>query len=259
MDKTGKHIKEYLRKLPSILYDILSYSWRYSLYLTFGILFSQMLNILGYKVVEATTTTTWFNLISQILDILGYKVAWFNWIFGIYNPSVEFVEFLSLIMALFVFFSCSVLLYILRSSKVEQILTGGILISIIFCTISQLIFSSIMRLIYEFSFCLIVFASVIIYRTFIQSIQGSLSQNQKWRIYQDLWELLKILIPICIGFPTVMGGVDLIYKGESLLWTYPRHLLMVRHILMAGYFEVGAAFFLIIPILKTIFHMRRNL
>ena len=228
MDKTEEHRKEELR-------DILFYSS----YLTLGFFISQKSHIEVYKAGGATTLQTWLNLTLRIP-----------------NPSVEFVEFLSLTMAPFVFFSCSFLLYKLHSSKAKKILHIGILISIIFCTISQLIFSSIMRLIYEFSFCLIVFASVIIYEVFIRSIQDSLSQNQKWRIYQDLWELLKILTPICMGFPTLMGGVDLIYKGEPLLWIYPRHMLMVRHILMAGYFEVGAAFFLIIPILKTIFHMR---
>jgi len=241
LDKTEERRKESLKL--HYLRDILPYS----LYLSVGFFISQKSHIEVYKAGGATTLQTWFNLI-----------------LGIHNPSVEFVEFLSLIMSFSVFFYCSVLPYILCSSTAEEILPEkilhiGILISIIFCTISQLIFSSIMRLIYEFSFCLIVFASIIIYRAFIQPTQGTLSQNQKWRIYQDLWELLKILTPICMGFPTLMGGVDLIYKGEPLLWIYPRHMLMVRHILMAGYFEVGAAFFLIIPILKMIFHMRRNL
>jgi len=214
-------------------------SMPYSLYLAFGFFISQLLNILVYKARGAKKLQTWF-----------------NWIFGIYYPSVEVVEFLCLIMALFVFFLCQFLLPKIRSYTSEQMLTRGILMSIMFCIISQLIFSSVMRLSYEFSFCLIVFTGLIVCRVFIQPIQGELSQNLK--LYQELCDLLKILIPICIGFPILMGGGGFIasfYKEEQEFLK----IQLYRHIAMALYFEIGAALFLLLPILKKILYMRGNL
>jgi len=212
----------------------------FSLYLAFGFFLSQLLNIQVYKAKGATSLQTWF----MAAGILNYQ------------PSVKLVKFLCLIMAVFIFFLCQFLIPKIRLFSGERMLTTGILISVIFCIISQLIFSSVMRLSYEFSFCLIVFTGLIVYQVFIQPVQGELGQNL--RVYQELWDLLKILIPICIGFPILMSG------GGFIAYFYMREqeflrVQLYRHIAMALYFEIGAALFLLLPILRKILYMRGNL
>jgi len=215
-------------------------SMPYSLYLALGFFLSQLLNIQVYKAKGAISLQTWFTA----TGILNYQ------------PSVKLVKFLCLIIAVFIFFLCQFLIPKIRLFSGERILTTGILLSIIFCVISQLIFSSVMRLSYEFSFCLIIFASLIVCQVFIQSIQGELEQNL--RIYQELWDLLKILIPICIGFPILMGGGGFIASFYIEEQGFLR-MQLYRHIGMALYFEIGVALFLLLPTMKKILSMRGNL
>jgi hypothetical protein len=103
---------------------------------------------------------------------------------------------------------------------------------------------------------LYIVAGLIVYQLFIQPIQSKLEWNLK--IYQELWDLLKILIPICVGFPILMSGGGFIasfYREEQEIL----RVQLYRHIAMALYFEIGAALFLLLPILKKILSMRGNL
>lgn len=214
-------------------------SMPYSLYLACGFLLSQLLNIQVYKARRSMSLQTWF----KISGILNFK------------PSVRLVKFLCLMMALFIFVLCQFLIPKMRLFSGEGILTTAIFVSVLLIVISQLIFSSVMRLSYEFSFCLIVFSSLIVYEVFIQPTGGKLTGNLT--AYQELWDVLKSLIPICIGFPILMGGggfISSFYKEEQeFLRTQ-----LYRHIAMAIYFEIGAALFLLLPIMNKILSMRGN-
>lgn len=216
------------------------YSIPYSFYLAFGFCLSQLLNIQVYEAKGATSLRTWFKGLGM-LD---------------FNPSVKLVKILCFVMAVIIFFLFQFMIPEMRQFSGERILNTGILVSFILIMISQLIFSSIMRLSYEFSFCLIIFTSIIVYQVFIQPIGGKLEGNLT--AYQELWDVLKILIPVCIGFPILMGGGGLIasfYKEEQeFLRTQ-----LYRHIAMALYFEIGAAFFLLLPIMKKILSLRGNI
>jgi hypothetical protein len=120
----------------------IAFNWSsmpYSLYLTFGFFLSQLLNIQVYKAKGATSLQTWLRAAGILND----------------QPSVNLVKVLCLIMDIFVFFLCQFLIPEIRLFLPERILTTAVLLSIIFCMISQLIFSSVMRLSYEFSFCFI--------------------------------------------------------------------------------------------------------
>lgn len=215
-------------------------SMPYSLYLAFGFLLSQLLNIQVYEAKGATSLQTWV----RATNIWNYQ------------PSVRLAKLLCLSMAVVIFFLCQFLIPKIRSFPGERMLTTGILLSLVFCVVSQLIFSSVMRFSYEFSFCLIIFSGLIVYQVFIQPIKDGLEQNL--RVYQELWDFLKFFIPICIGFPILIGGGGFItsFYGEEQGFM---RVQLYRHITMALYFEIGASLFLLLPIIKKILSMRGNL
>jgi len=112
-----------------------------------------------------------------------------------------------------------------------------------------------MRFAYESMFCLLVLASLIIYKVFILGSTISLSNIAK---YQELWDLLKFITPILIGIPILTGGTGFItafYQNEPEVIKYQ----LYRHILMAVYFEIGAFAFIFLPIIKKIIEIRLKL
>lgn len=211
----------------------------YSLYLSLGFLASQFLNIHVYETRGASSLRTWSKSVRFI----------------IYQPSIKLAKLLCIIMAISIFLLLQLLIPKISKFQGEKILTTGIFLSAILCVISQLIFSSVMRLTYEFSFCLILFAGIIVSEIFIQPHASQLIGNPNQ--YQELWDLLKTLIPICIGFPILVGGAGLIasfYKEEQEFL----QVQLYRHIAMSLYFEIGAALFLFMPLIKKILSMRGN-
>lgn len=256
-----KNIKNYyLRKLQKIIEKNCSYIYRhldifllislilligfttfllklrnpsFAIYIAFGLFFSQYYNIHIYKSMGASNLNTWFNNFS-----LTHKL-----------PRIKPVK---IACALYSF-----ILFLLIASQINKItnlntiliLKIGFLVSLFICAISQLIFSSIMRFTYELSFCLIVLFAILIHKLFLGF---ELTDYDFVRLsYKELWDLLIFIIPICIGFPIVIGGAGFI----SSFYSEERVILkkqLYRHISMSGYFEVGAIYFIIIPILEKI-------
>jgi len=137
-----------------------------------------------------------------------------------------------------------------RSYKGTIIFKKGLFISIIICLISQIIFSSAMRFAYEFSFCLVVIFALIIQNVFLKK-RSNLKDE-----YQELFDLLKFIIPLCISFPILLGGSGFItsfYTEQDFI-----QLQLYRHISMSLYFVVGTIIFIVFPLLKKILELRES-
>ena len=152
-------------------------------------------------------------------------------------------------MALVVFVSLQLSIPTASGLNGLELLKSGSIMAIILLVLSQLIFSSVMRLSYELLFCLVPLLGILLSNTFLVPVSQNLPLDSK--DYQELWDLLKFITPICIGLPILMGG------GGFITAFYQREQDVVRkqlyrHITMAAYFEIGAVLFLNFPILKRI-------
>jgi hypothetical protein len=112
-----------------------------------------------------------------------------------------------------------------------------------------------MRFSYEFSFCLVGFGSLIVYKIFVES--NYTEQRQNLRLYQELWDLLKILMPIIISPPLLVGF------GGFIASFYPGEIEFIRaqlyrHIAMIAYFEIGIILLLFLQIIRKILSIRNN-
>lgn len=202
-----------------------------SLYLTLGFLVSQFTHIYVYSSRGAPTLETWYH-------VLGITDR---------QPSIAIATIMCFILAILIFGTSYLFLARAEILTGERMLTIGLTGSLVFCVASQLIFSSVMRLSYEFSFCLILLSSTIILNVFFPL--DARMQNQE--TYRDLWDILKILIPFTLAFPILLGGAGLI---SSFYQEEPEFLRtqLYRHVAMAIYFEIGSVLFLLLPVLRRI-------
>lgn len=218
----------------SILFVFSRENMGLSLFLAVGILLSQLFNILCYHAIGAKTLMTWFST----LKIVAYE------------PLAAVIIKLCLLYAVATFIFSKLILVNKHTHSGTTIIKTGFTVSIIICIISQLLFSSVMRFVYELSICSVVIISVFIERVFF------LNKSKLVKEYQELWDLLKFIFPICIGFPVLLGGVGLIrsfYKSEDFI-----QIQLYRHIAMSLYFIGGASVFIIYPILKRIVKLRET-
>jgi len=110
-----------------------------------------------------------------------------------------------------------------------------------------------MRLWYETLFCFVAIAAMAMGHAFFHTTAEGLTSAS--REYQELWDILKLITPICLGVPILMGGAGFItsfYQTDQEMI----RLQLYRHIAMAVYFELGAVLFLIYPVLKRILIIR---
>jgi len=71
----------------------------------------------------------------------------------------------------------------------------------------------------------------------------------------QLMDTLKFVIPLCIGLPVVMGGSGFIgsfYQKEHTTV----QLQLYRHVIVSGYFLIGAFTFIVYPMIKQILIMK---
>lgn len=205
-----------------------------SIYLSVGILFSQLFNIHSYSTRGASTLMTWYKL----LGILNYE------------PNISLVIIVCILFAIANYVFIKLILMNKQSYKGITVFKKGLSISIVICLLSQIIFSSAMRFAYEFSFCLVVIFAIVIQNVFLK--QSSILKDE----YQELWDILKFIVPLCIGFPVILGGSGFItsfYKEQEFI-----QLQLYRHIIMSLYFVLGTIIFIVYPLIKKILELRES-
>ena len=168
------------------------------------------------------------------------------------EPSVKMVYLFCLILIVIQFVMLQLTIPKANVSSLSNIFKIGIIYSIIFLFLSQLISSSIMRLSYELLICFIVLSGILLTQVFITSDKVSIER------YQELWDLLKFVTPLSIGIPILMGSAGFItsfYQNEQNVI----RLQLYRHIAMTIYFSMGTFIFVIYPIVSKILQLREKL
>lgn len=146
---------------------------------------------------------------------------------------------ISFIYSIFLFLLLQAILPTLNNLPPTKLLSISIIFTILICVISNLIFSSIMRIPYEILFCMIPFLALI-------SKPILLNSNSS-----HLMETLKFVILLCIGLPVIMGGSGFIGSFYQKAHTTVQ-LQLYRHVIVSAYFLIGAFAFIIYPIIKQI-------
>jgi len=208
----------------------------YSIYIMAGFVLSHYSHVYVYRIRGGKSLMTWFKLFN-IIDK---------------EPSVKLVYIFCLILIVIQFIMLQLTIPKATVFPPSSIFKIGIIYSLIFLLISQLISSSIMRLSYETLICFIVLIGILITQIFLISNKVSLER------YQELWDLLKFVTPLCIGIPILMGSAGFItsfYQNEQNVI----QMQLYRHIAMTLYFSLGTFFFVIYPIVSKIFHLREKL
>lgn len=212
----------------------------FSLYISFGVLLSQLAQIHVYYKIGVRDLQTWFSAFH-----LAEKP----------QPMILTIQ-LCIVMAICLFLLLQIFFSKSQAIEADKFLKWGILITIIICVISNLILSSIMRIPYEALFCFVSFFALLLQNQFIGAVSDQVDIIGK--SYKELWDMLKMLIPVCLGLPIVMGGVGFIaafYKEAQEVI----NLQLYRHVYMAIYFELGAISLLIYPIFKRLLIYRAKL
>ncbi len=207
-----------------------------TLYLVIGFFLSHFSHIYVYRSRKGKTLMTWFKQIKLIEK----------------EPSIKLVIILCLFLYLIQFSIIQLTIPLATEASLLKIFNVGILYLIIFSIISQLIFSSIMRLSYELLICAIIIFSIILSKTFIHSDVYTIEK------YRELWDIIKFITPFCIGIPILMGSVGFItsfyQKEQSVI-----RLQLYRHVLMTIYFVIGTLSLIVYPIVKEILIVREKL
>ncbi len=154
---------------------------------------------------------------------------------------------------LFLLMSVAVSLRVLPSlyrQKPSVMLTWGMVYMLGMGSLSQLVFSSLMRVAYEVSFYAVVVASMFVVRFFTSD--KALSMNLQGTTHsQRLWHLARTLIPVSAAWPVAVLGISMIrdfYPGEPEV----AKAQLYRHAIMAVLTVVGLLAFVILPILARI-------
>ncbi len=173
--------------------------------------------------------------------------------------AVGVLDYLVNIIDVYIYAIISAIIYLILSiyaiksikhyKNIRRIFSVGILISLLFSVNVQLFIVSVINFVYETFYVLIVYISLIIDSEFIHNNKSN--EN-------ELWDLIKIVLPICINFPLLMAGGGLIaafYSGER----DAVQAQLYRHVGLAIYFEIGAFAYIICPIIKKLLFLRKNI
>ena len=156
---------------------------KYSIYLSFGFFLSQFSNIMVYYLQGSSNVDTLFSLTNTLNRLPMF-----------------YASILSVSLCIFIFLIFQLIFPSLIQRSANKLLRNGLIIGLFFIFISQLLFTSIMRLVYEFSFYIIVISSLLIQKLWIKQPRP----NEKSRFdeikfhYNEIWDLLKVSIPMLL-------------------------------------------------------------
>lgn len=209
-----------------------------NIYLAIGIFLSHVLHALSYWNKGSTELATWFTHIST-----SYNRSFRSWI---------------LLLGILVLFSLMSGFYIRRTFTNRPINDGlriVILWIISLILASQFITSSVLRILYESGFSFVFVAAIVIEKVFLQPTIESPFDKE---LYERLWDLLRLSIPIVLGFSALFGGVGAISAFYDSSQTFI-HKQIYRHLYLTMYFATGMLAFIMWPIFKQILTMHTNL
>jgi hypothetical protein len=219
-----------------IAYYFNGQSLLYSLYIIFGFILSHYSHIYVYKIRGGKSLMTWLRLFNLTEN----------------EPSIKTVYILCLALVLIIFSMTQLTIPYIEKASSLSVFKVGMIYSLIFLILSQLISSSVMRLSYEFLICSILLVGILLTKVFLKSNQISIER------YQELWDLLKFITPLFVGLPIILGSVGFItsfYQTEQSVI----RLQLYRHIAMTIYFIIGTFCFIIYPIISKILFVREKI
>ena len=194
-------------------------------YVTLGLLGSHFLQVQVYSIRGSKTLQTWLGHAGIDAHIpIGY---------GIY---LSLVTITVLSIATF-----GLALRGMNESP-SATLKWGLRVVLAMALVSQLPFSSVMRLPYEALFLLVAMFGIIT-RALFDPIRKPTEA-----VFADAKGIIKFVLPISIGLPLLVGGVGFIssfYSGDQDIV----RLQLYRHFYLSAYFLLGAGFFVIYPML----------
>ena len=203
-------------------------------FVAIGFLASHLLHIYAYHSLSGQMLETWFSKFG-----LGGAI------------SVTIGIRLSIVFSVIVFLVLQLLFYQATTVANTAVLKWGLGAIGLLVLLSQLSSCSFTRMAYEALLCLIALGSLLIQKGLPTSHTCSPAQRQA------LWDLLKFVVPLCIGLPVVMGGVGFVssfYSGEKEILRLQLH----RNVYMTGYFYVGAVVFVVYPIARQLLLSKPN-
>ncbi|MGB2862417.1 MAG: hypothetical protein WBC05_03750 [Sedimentisphaerales bacterium] len=205
-----------------------------SMYLAIGFLLSHLLHVHAYRSQGATELATWLILLSPV-----------------FTRSIRSSLLLAGCLALTALGSGIV---VQRKFDHHQVSRGLRLIAIVFTfllVVSQTISSSVLRVLYESGIVFVFTTAVIVDKIFIVPAKRDSSNKE---MYERLWDLLRLSIPMVLGFSAIFGGVGAI----SSFYDTPQafiHLQMYRHLCLTVYFAMGMMLFVMWPIFRHLLTM----
>ena len=202
-----------------------------AVYLALGFFLSHTLHAHAYWSMGASEMATWFTNLDPI-----------------FSRTIRCAIFLAVVFSIFTGFIGWIILREIDKRNIESSIKLSVGISILLILISQVITSSVMRLLYEAGMLFVLISNAIIYKVFLTPARRDPTSKE---LYERLWDLIRFSIPLLIGFPALFGGVGAI----SAFYDTPQefiHRQMYRHLFITLYFAVGMAAFIMWPILRQI-------
>lgn len=186
----------------------------------------------------------------------GKELAtWLTHVSPVFSRSFGLALFLAVCLAVFTL-AMGILLhreFSRRSIPSVLGLSAGVLTFLLVA--SQTITSSVMRIFYEAGFASVFISSVIVQKVFLTPARAAPLNKE---LYERLWDLLRLSIPLVLGFSAVFGGVGAI----SSFYDTPQefiHRQMYRHLYLTAYFACGMGLFVMWPIFRQILTMHWSL
>ena len=205
-----------------------------NVYIALGFLLSHLLHAYAYKSQGATELATWLVHLSPV-----------------FTRSMRFSIFLAGCLSLF---TLGAGIVVQRNFDHRQISRWLRLTTILFTLIiiaSQTISSSVLRILYESGFVFVFIAAILVDKIFLAPAKKHSSNKE---MYERLWDLLRLTIPVVLGFSAIFGGVGAI----SSFYEAPRafiHWQMYRHLYLTIFFAIGMMLFVMWPIFRHILTM----
>lgn len=202
-----------------------------AVYLALGFLLSHTLHVYAYWSMGASEMATWFTNFDPI-----------------FSRTIRCAIFLAVVFSIFTGFIGWVILREIAKREIESSIKLSVGLSILLILISQIITSSVMRLLYEAGMLFVLISNALIYKVFLAPACCNPTSKE---LYERLWDLIRFSVPLLIGFPVLFGGVGAI----SAFYDTPQefiHRQMYRHLFVTLYFVAGMATFIMWPILRQI-------
>ena len=205
-----------------------------NVYIALGFLLSHLLHAHAYRSQGATELATWLVHLSSAL-----------------TRSISCALFLAGCLSLFTLGAGIVLQRNFDHRQISRWLRQTTILFTLVVIASQTISSSVLRILYESGFVFVFITAILVDKIFLAPAKRYPFNKE---MYERLWDLLRLTIPLVLGFSAVFGGVGAI----SSFYEAPRafiHWQMYRHLYLTSFFAIGMMLFVMWPIFRHILTM----